>query len=1402
MKKFLLAITFLAVIHSFATHIVGGELIYQHLGGSSYYLTVKLYKDCNPGTQNFPSDLEIEAFTGFGLDTIGTLPADDFFILPRLGRDTLAPNIDTCAFNPGVCVEEAIYGAIVSLPPVAGGYHLFYQTYARNGSLLNIEDPLQAGETFYAYVPDYSLYLTNSSPVFSNSPPVFVCQGYDLALDFGATDVDGDSLVYSFYIPYTGRSWDHPDHYDPSLYYPTIDLAGTPPDNIAFVEVVHNPGFSADNPLNAIGGVALTISSEGIINGIPEAVGQYVVGVMVEEFRGGVKIGKIVRDFQFNVLNCPPPQNAEIGYIDGCSGYIIDFTNESGIGATDFWWDFGTGIPGDSSILAEPTFDYTAFAPGTFSVTLIAQKGTTCADTTTYELTLSGVIADFSISDTVCTSEPIVFTSTSTSEDNGVLVSWDWDFGDGTGSALENPTHSYDTPGDYTVSLIVTSDLGCSDTFELDVHVREHPAAGILPIMVCIGLDVDFTNTSAADATTFHWDFGTGDPADTSNLEDPSFTYPDYGIYLVTLITEPGTFCADTAMYEILISNVIADFEVPDTICSNVLIYFVDLSTSVNGDIFSWEWDFGDGSSSTDSDPTYGYTIPGTYTITLVVITDIGCTDTITQEITIFAAPSAMIGASDFCSGLTIDFFNASEPGADGFWWDFGTGDVADTSILANPTFTYPDYGPYTVTLLAQKGTVCETSETIDIFVSELLGAIDMPDTACVFEEINFTDLSSTVAGTVLTEWEWNFGDFGISDLPNPTYIYSSPGDYTVTFVVHSNVGCTDTIIQPIHIQALPVAFAGFDTTFCLGDPTIMLYGIITNADGGIWSGDGGTFSPSNTDLDATYFPTLDELDAGFSNLVLTTVGNGACGEQTDTIHIVYLGDPNVDAGPDIEVCEDSTYIIVSATVGLGSDITWSTSGDGTFIDEEDLTTIYTFGPLDIAASFVSIYINTINYSGCPEDADTVNVTFNEPVTIATMNDTTICSDVPLYLESGSSTGNGNWGTSGDGIFDPITGESTTYTNGDIDVIVGDIQIYFTSTDNGGCPAVYDTINVTVTPSPSANFEFEETCFGDATLFTNTTESVEPIVTNFWLFQPGVTSGISNPSHTFSAPDTYDVQLIVISANGCRDTSIQAVRSHFIPIADFQVPEPCLNGGTYFFDSSAVGGANIVAWSWNFGDGTPLDTAENPVHQFTNEGNYDITLTVSSEFGCTHDTIITLTVNKGPIASFGVNPESANLYVNINFIDQSSENGAPINEWLWNFGDGDSATTQNSVHQYDLEGEYSVELIVTDELGCKDSAYKIVPIYHGPLVPTAFSPNGDSNNDFLMILGGNFSAVEFIIYNNWGEIIFQTNEVNSQGWDGKYKDEPQPLGVYVYVAKVTTFDGVGHLLSGDVSLIR
>lgn len=1393
MKKILLFSALFISLNSLATHIIGGEIIYQHLGGSSYLLTCKLYRDCCPSCFDFPASVQINVRRGNG-----TVPTPGLYNLPLQGRTVLDPPIDTCAFDPGICVEEAIFSSVVSLPPGVGGYHLWMSANSgvafppglccRNNSIDNITTPGSMNETFYAYVPDNNIWLTNSSPVITNFPPVFVCQGTDLDLDFGATDADGDSLVYSFYTPYHNLTG--------------INSLVTPPDNVTFSTVNWVGGYSASDPLDPTPGSipGLTISSEGIINGIPPVIGQFVVGVMIEEYRDGVKIGKITRDFQFNVLNCPPPQQAGIGAIDACSGTNIQFINDSGAGANGFWWDFGTGNPADTSVLFEPTFNYPSL--GTYPITLIAQKGTLCADTAYYTLVVSDLLGNFSLPDTVCIGETAAFNDLSVPAFNGVVDQWLWDFGDGQTSNLQNPTHSYTVSGLQTVTLTVGTDVGCEDVVVEDIYVKIPPQATIAPLPGCNDLSIDFTNNSDPLANGFWWDFGTGFITDTSNVENPSFNYGAYGSYTVTLIAQKGTACADTTTMNLLVSNVVADFADLDTTCTNVLVAYQDLSTNVNGTITQWEWDFGDLSTTTIQNPNHGYSAPGDYDVQLIVTSSVGCKDTLIKEIHVDEAPQAIIGLADFCSGTTVDFINNSDPGATGFWWDFGTGNPADSSILAEPTFTFPGNGNYTITLIAQKGTDCETSTSMPISISELNPDFDLPAGACIGTSVSFIDQSSTSSGTTIISYDWNFGDASTASVQNPNHVYGTSGNMDVQLIITNDAGCSDSITQTLNIQALPIVDAGNDTAVCVSNPGLVLNGSVTGAAGGQWIPNGGAFVPSSTNLNATYFPSLAEMNNGFTNIILTSTGNGNCPAQSDTLVIQYLDTPEIITGGDIDVCEDSLYVELNASVQFAANIVWSTNGLGSFDDPNSLNATYTFDPADVSSGQITLYIETFNFSGCPDDMDSLYITFHQPPTINLVFDDTICAGFPVELISNSSTGNGWWQTSGDGSFMPNDSTGTAYyQHGPNDELNGNLEIYFVTIDNGGCEAVFDTLELAVVPLPTPAFTFEEDCFGEVTTFTNNSTSVDPITDYFWDFETGGTSSNENPTYTFTNPGSHNVSLIVTSANGCQDTLTQVVNAHHIPTASFELPAPCLPGGTYFYDASIVINDTISSWSWNFGDGG-TSSEQNPVHQYTSSGNTQVILTVQSGFGCEDDTIVNVNILPGPNAEFSVNPASANLFVDIQFTDLSTPNGSPLSQWIWNFADGDSSNVQNPVHQYDTEGQYDVQLIVIDAAGCSDTAIVMIPIYHGPLVPSGFSPNGDGNNDFLMILGGNFETVDFKIYNNWGQLIYETTDPNDQGWDGRYKDEPQPIGVYVYVAKVTTFDGVEHTLAGDVSLIR
>lgn len=350
----------------FATHIVGGSLTYQYLGGSTYVVTLKLYRDCGAGTAAFPANVPITVRGNNGT----TFTPSRNFNMPLISVTNVPSSLDPCAIppNPMPCVQEGIYTATVTnLPPNnPGGYHLYYQVCCRNGSVQNIVNPLNAGSSFYAYIPPSG---NNNSAVFNLFPPLFICVNQPFTFNHAATDTNGDSLVYSLYTPYN----DAPA--------PTF-----PGNNATFTPVNWVGGYNANNPL---GGTPFSINpSTGLLTGTPGTLGQFVVGVVVKEYRNGVLISQTLRDFQFNVLNCPQPPpalavaNSTVN--NGCMKAVLA-TGVSSVSVT--WNSIAPGAPGAyNSYLActagclSNTITGTAGAPA-FVDYVVCGISTSCAGT-------------------------------------------------------------------------------------------------------------------------------------------------------------------------------------------------------------------------------------------------------------------------------------------------------------------------------------------------------------------------------------------------------------------------------------------------------------------------------------------------------------------------------------------------------------------------------------------------------------------------------------------------------------------------------------------------------------------------------------------------------------------------------------------------------------------------------------------------------------------------------------------------------------------------------------------------------------------------------------------------------------------------------------------------------------
>ncbi|GAB4145331.1 MAG: hypothetical protein Fur0041_19970 [Bacteroidia bacterium] len=331
---------------------------------------------------------------------------------------------------------------------------------------------------------------------------------------------------------------------------------------------------------------------------------------------------------------------------------------------------------------------------------------------------------------------------------------------------------------------------------------------------------------------------------------------------------------------------------------------------------------------------------------------------------------------------------------------------------------------------------------------------------------------------------------------------------------------------------------------------------------------------------------------------------------------------------------------------------------------------------------------------------------------------------------------------------------------------------------------------------------------------SSTTVSVNgPIVTYHWDFGlvplTNDTSNLANPSYSYPNAGTYPVILFVTDSFGCSDSVMQNVIVYELPQIQFTggplsgCSPLCVN----FTDQTTVTNSSAAQWLWNFGDGG-IDSIQNPQHCFINQGQYTITLTVTSQEGCVSTDSIPqyIDVIPGPVAAFTFSPQPTTLNNStIYFTDQSTNGGV---EWTWYFDEnGSSSTLQNPSYTYQDTGTFNVMMIVSAAGGaCPDTAYGEVFIAPELLVwiPNTFTPNSNGNNDIFIPV---FSAIDYItayemyVFDRWGNLIFQTKDP-LKGWDGQYKGKLVQEDTYVYKIWVRDLDGKSVRFIGGVNVIR
>lgn len=631
-----------------ANHIIGGVITYECLSEGRYKFTLKMYRDCF--CTNCADFDELAAIGVYRCDAgttcinQGQSDAYRTVNVPIKSISSVGIPDYPCLVAPDVCVQEAIYEWTMDLPVSDISYQISYQRCCRNRTINNILNPDDTGATYAIEITPEAQRLQNSSPSFTGFPPTVVCADALLEYDHSAVDKDGDQLVYELCSPLAGGG--------PLLNAPFFascqgakPTPSCPPpyDDVRF----RLPNYSVLNPMGGSGDLTIDPVS-GLMRATPQFLGQFVVGVCVSEYRDGVLLSKIFRDFQFNVANCDPLVVADVKedaiingqefLINSCGVNAVTFQNESYQRSVikEFEWRFD--IDGQTKTFKDWSPTVTFPGVGSYTGALILNPDTDCGDTALISVNVfPEIAADFSFSYDTCVSGPVSFEDLSTTGAN-TITEWQWNFGDGNTSGLQNPDHLYRQPGDLPASLRVVDANACAD--EITKEIGYFPAPGIIVIAPstfngCVPGDVFFDNLSYPIDETYDilWEFGDGN----SSMEiSPSNIYENPGVFTVNVeITSPIGCSIDTTFNSLITirPSPEAGFDYLPEEPTNIIPEVSIFDRSLNG--VRWFYDFGDGYTTFEKNPSHIYRDTGTYLITQIITHPSGCQDTFLQTIDI-----------------------------------------------------------------------------------------------------------------------------------------------------------------------------------------------------------------------------------------------------------------------------------------------------------------------------------------------------------------------------------------------------------------------------------------------------------------------------------------------------------------------------------------------------------------------------------------------------------------------------------------------------------------------------------------------------------------------------------------------------------------------------------------------
>lgn len=1025
---------------------------------------------------------------------------------------------------------------------------------------------------------------------------------------------------------------------------------------------------------------------------------------------------------------------------EACESSSVHFTDNSiPSSGLSYFWDFGNG---HTSTLKNPTTVYTN--TGFYTVKLIVSDGVNSdtAEKVDYIKIWLPPVADFQITENISGCVPLNTSfQNMSSEGNGIITNYEWDFGDGTTSNEINPVHTYNFQSNYATSLTVTDEHGCVSSIVSDTIVSVFkPQASFLSDFVsnCTSeSDVTFYNNSEGIGNlSYLWDFGD----DNSSAEqNPSHHYSGNGNYSVSLTVTDSHSCKDTLIEidYIKISGVLASFEVnKDTVCSDENVIFTNTSENA----YSFVWNFGDGNFSEQKNPIHKYTEPGSYTVTLVTQHMSGCRDSVNKNIFVENIIADFELSDNYACELpaVIKYTNLSQ-NAVNYEWHFGNGEV---SAEKNPQIVYYKQGSYSDTLIVYSPHGCRDEKIIDSsFTAIIPRAYFTPNQwsnpwdvkGCIPLTINFKDMSNyeNKYDSIKSRY-WIFGNGFESKEKNPSITYEDVGQYLVKYYFETNKGCISrTYFSTVKTGTRQHAdfFKKLPDTICASQQVQFFD---NSQDSSLISEWYWRFGDSTYSMKKD--PVHMYVDTGYMDVKLQVYYNG-CGVKETKQNFIYIKGPVSKISYNTHC--DAPYNVSFLSNSKDAEKVYWDFGDGSEIDSVN------FNPKHIFPDNKTFFVNLTavnNTNGCTYNSEEKVIITDIKADI--IIDTTFgCENLKVNLSSegsqdASSFINNNTNAKyfwnfGDGKF-----EHTNY---------GQVSHYYQKKgiynlkllvkDFRGCAdSIFRKIKI-YKPKPDFNVQTITGCIPRNIQFDNTTVGDTIIKQWIWNFGDGQYSYEKIPSHIYDRFGQYDVSLKAIDTLGCISDTLKINYVKVIkPIPDFDAQNRlhCFGDTVRFIPSDTY---DVASYLWDFGDGT-TSTDIFPNHFYENEGKYNVSLTLLDNNGCdSSKTVLNyVSMQNYPIPDFNSTETTANCYpMTVNFSDITQNEN--ITDWYWNFGDGETSShLKFPEHIYTFPGIFDVTLNVSTVNGCSANISKSEYIdLRGPYAEISVPDTACKHDELLFI---------------------------------------------------------------------